>query len=508
MLRQRERNTESGTGPRVGQEVFESAGSLPERDGVCVREDRVESVFDHSQAEPLSDEKPHKPSVIVNESANMIEEVQTERGAKVPGKAKRRVVGLILVLAVAITGVLSFWFINGNGATRKARVPVNKANGNSQSDEATTRQAIQQLNGAGVTFPDGSLIRPQASPAVSPVQGAGSTQSVTELPQSTNLSATVTPDRAATLTANNSAENANAPGNSSVAKVLGSGRNGERSVRIGEQPAPRREPETPKHTAEGPKRDEKVGVAVPSFGSMLPVRSLGVIYSLRSGALARFELTRDVSGKGWTLPHGTVLVGALRGSEYDRAYIALVGFIDSDSGKFVQVGGNVLGSDGAEGVRGKRRKVSSSWSKAFKKLAAAGLDIAGRAAASIGNGPIIISDAYGQTAARFQNEFNGVLQSKDRDTFIEIVAGTTCYVMITDLPERIQGVDALARLSRADLEEKADTDQRREATGISERELAELMESGDPARIKAALARMSPDMRRVAEGVMGEGNER
>jgi hypothetical protein len=505
MLRERERD--NGTGPRIGQEVFEPAGSLPERDGVGVRE-VGESVFDHSQAAPLSDERSHKPAVVVDESANMIEEVQTERGSKVPGKGKRRVVGLILVLAVAVTGVLSFWFINGNGATRKARVPVNKANGNSQSDEATTRQAIQQLNGAGVTLSDGSIIRPQASPSVSPVQGAASTQSVTELPQtSTNLSTTVSSDRAST-NANTSGDAASA-GNSSVAKVSTSVRNGERSVRIGEQPAvARREPETPKRSGEASKRDEKVGVAVPSFGSMLPVRSLGVIYSLRSGALARFELTRDVSGKGWSLPHGTVLVGALRGSEYDRAYIALVGFIDSDSGKFVQVGGNLLGSDGAEGVRGKRRKLSSSWSKAFKKLATAGLDIAGRAAASIGNGPIIISDAYGQTAARFQNEFNGVLQNKERDTFIEIVAGTTCYVMITDLPERVQGVDALATLSRADLEEKADPDQRRQATGISERELADLMQSGDPARIKAALARMSPEMRRVAEGVMAEGNER
>jgi hypothetical protein len=495
MLREREINNENRH--RAGQEVFESAGS------------EAESVVDHSQAEPLRDEVARKPSVVVDESANMVNEVERERGSKVPGKGKRRIVGAILFLVVAVTGILSFWFISRSGATKKARVAVNKTNGSSQTDDATTRQAIEVVNGngAGVTLSDGTLIRPQASPTASPSQSAASTQPVTELPRTaTDLSTTV-PDRTTSNTSS-SADAASGPGNSSVAKVLTSGRNGERSVRIGEESVvARREPDSPKRSGDGSKRDEKVGgVPVPSFGSMLPVRSLGVIYSLRSGALARFELTRDVSGKGWSLPHGTVLVGALRGSEYDRAYISLVGFIDAGSGKFVQIGGNLLGSDGAEGVRGKRRKMSSSWSKAFKKLATAGLDIVGRAAGSIGNGPVIISDAYGQTAARFQSEFNGVVQNKD--SFLEIVAGTMCYVMITNLPERVQGVDALANLSRTDLEEKADSDQRRQATGISERELAELLQSGDPARIRAALPRMTADMRRVAEAVVAEGNER
>ena len=58
---------------------------------------------------------------------------------------------------------------------------------------------------------------------------------------------------------------------------------------------------------------------------------MGVLYTLRSGGLARFELTRDVKGNGWAMPRGTVLVGALRGAEFDRAYVSLVGFIDTES---------------------------------------------------------------------------------------------------------------------------------------------------------------------------------
>ena len=74
-------------------------------------------------------------------------------------------------------------------------------------------------------------------------------------------------------------------------------------------------------------RKEVRTVTLPAYGSMLPVRSLGVLYTLRSGGLARFELTRDVEGKGWTMPRGTVLVGALRGAEYDRASSSCAGVL-------------------------------------------------------------------------------------------------------------------------------------------------------------------------------------
>ena len=247
---------------------------------------------------------------------------------------------------------------------------------------------------------------------------------------------------------------------------------------------------------------------MPSFVSMLPVRSLGVIYTLRSGGLARFELTRDVKGKGWFLPHGTVLVGALRGSEYDRAFISLIGFIDSESGRFVKLTGDVLGSDGGTGVRGKRRKMSSGWSEVLGKLGDASLSIAGSLASSVGHRPVVITDAFSGAGSRVTREFDGVLLNKNRNVFVEVVAGTSCYVMITELPEAVQGVDALARSSGREVESRADSDQRRDATGISEHELAELIQSGDPERIKLALPRMTPEMRGVAEAVMSQSDDR
>lgn len=467
------------------------------------------SIFDTGHAEPLSDTADtHRPEVAVEDRGDLLQEVEAERGATKSNRGRRTLVAFIL-LAVVVTAGLCAFFLAGSGATRKARVPVNKNTSNSDGEDAATRQAIEQLTGTapGVAMGDGSVVRPLSSPGASPAQNAvtQTQQPVTQLADQTNgnLTQTAGPDKSIS----NSSAAADATGPASVVRQLAPGRNSERSVRIGDEivapPPARKDPDS-----RSGKSASAPSVAIPTFGSMLPVKSLGVIYSLRSGALARFELTRDVKGKGWSLPHGTVLVAALRGSEYNRAFISLVGFIDSESGKFVQVGGDLLGADGGAGIKGNRRQMSSSWSKVFRKLGEAGLNIAGRAVSSVGRGPIIITDAYGQSAAQFGNEFNGVLSTKERDSFVEIPAGTSCYVMITDLPEKVHGVDALSQLSRTDLEEKANADERREATGISEHELAELIQSGDVPRIKAALPRMTPEMRRVAEAVIAEGNDR
>src|SRR6266849_4114708 len=425
---------------------------------------------------------------------------------------RKRLVGALLGVVVLVVAVALIWFMVGNGATRKAKVPVNAANSNSaqQSEEGMTRQAIQELNsGPGVTFGDGSVARPQPSPAVEQaVTQSVSNERVTQLPPTVNpnLSSTVDPARSSNSSTQASDSNSQS---SSVSKVVsGTERNNERSVRIGEDlVAPAKREAASAERAKG--EESRAGaVALPSFGSMLRVRSLGVIYTLRSGGLVRFELTRDVKGKGWFLPHGTVLVGALRGSEYDRAFISLIGFIDSDSGRFVKITGDVLGSDGGTGVRGKRRKMSSGWSKVLGKLGEASLSIAGSLAGSVGRRPVIITDAFGGVGSRVTSEFDGVLLNKDRNVFVEVAAGTSCYVMITELPEAIQGVDALAKFSGRDVEARADSDLRRDATGISEHELAELIQSGDPERIKLALPRMTPEMRRVAEAVMGQGSDR
>ncbi len=76
--------------------------------------------------------------------------------------------------------------------------------------------------------------------------------------------------------------------------------------------------------------------------------------------------------------------------------------------------------------------------------------------------------------------------------------------MVTDLPAEVRGIDALGELSAKDLSERADSNNQRASTGLSERELADLLSSGSPEQIRAALPRMTPEMRRIAEAVIAE----
>ena len=237
---------------------------------------------------------------MVTEEGDIIKGVENERGAQA-GRGRKRIIGALSGLVILLVAVALIWFMVGNGATRKAKVPVNAANSNSaqQSEEGMTRQAIQEVNpGPGVTFGDGSVARPQPSPAVEQAANQSvSKEPVTQLPPTVNpnLSSTVDPARSSNSSTQASDSNSQS---SSVSKVVaGTERNNERSVRIGEDPAApvRREAASPERA----KDEESLAgaVALPFFGSMLPVRSLGLIYTLRSGGLVRFELTRaDYAG--------------------------------------------------------------------------------------------------------------------------------------------------------------------------------------------------------------------
>jgi hypothetical protein len=319
------------------------------------------------------EDEDRRPPVLVDEG-DMVGEVEQERGEKQgKGRGRRAAVGFIVLLGIVVCAV-GGWLMIGNGATRKAKVPVNNASQGSgvESEEAMTRQAIEQANapGPGITFSDGSVVRPSMLPSDNGM-GPASNVPVTQIPPAGNgdLSSTVKSTQAAD--ADSDAENAETKpgaGRAIAAAILG--RNSERSVRIDEELKAAPEPRGGAGAREGSAGDvrrDPSGVALPSFGSMLPVKSLGVLYTLRSGGLVRLELTRDVKGKGWAIPRGTVLVGAMRGAEYDRAFVSLVGFIDTESGRFVKISGDLLGSDGGAGIRGKRRKMSSGWSRALSK---------------------------------------------------------------------------------------------------------------------------------------------
>ena len=243
---------------------------------------------------------------------------------------------------------------------------------------------------------------------------------------------------------------------------------------------------------------------VPSFGSMLPVRTIGALYTLRTGALTRFELTRDMKGNNWSMKRGTILVGTSKGSESDRAFVGIVGFIDPGSGKLVKLGGDVLGGDGGAGLKGKRRQLDGGWTRALGSIGAAALDMTGALIGGRGRDTVVISDGLRTRAINpVTDELSGVIGAemdrKQRKGFVEVEAGTPGYVMVTDLPAAIKGIEASPDLDAESVATLTDVDTARTATGLSDRELAELLSSGTPQEIRVAIHKMTPEMRKVAE---------
>lgn len=235
----------------------------------------------------------------------------------------------------------------------------------------------------------------------------------------------------------------------------------------------------------------KRAAAIP-FGTLLPIRFLGAVYTLRSsGGLVRMELTRSISGKNYSYRAGTVLVGTLRGNEYKRAFISVVGLIDPKTGGLVKFEGEVMGSDGASGVVGRRRQVKGAWSRVLGGMRDAGAIALG----AIGNrrsggGTVIISDSTSKASGVLTEELSGLVGDKRKSgEFIEVAAGTTGFVLVTDLPDEISNTDRLAQNSKS-------------ATGLSESELADLFSEGKPEKIRAALGRMTPAFRELAEKVL------
>ncbi len=224
------------------------------------------------------------------------------------------------------------------------------------------------------------------------------------------------------------------------------------------------------------------------FGTLLPVRLLGAVYTLRtSGGLVRMELTRQVSGKNYSYPAGTVLVGTLRGSEQNRAFISVVGLIDPETGKLVKFGGEVMGTDGASGMNGRRRQIKSTWSRVLNRLRDVGTAAIGAVGSRRSGGTVIISDSTNKASGVLSDELSGVTgKTQNANEFVELSAGTTGFVLVTDLPDEVSNTSSLGQNSKP-------------TTGLTDDELADIFSFGDKEKIRAALPRMTPEFRRLAE---------
>lgn len=174
------------------------------------------------------------------------------------------------------------------------------------------------------------------------------------------------------------------------------------------------------------------------FGSMLPVRLLGSIYTLRnSGGLVRMELTRAVEGKGYSYPAGTMILGEVRGGEAVRAFVNVIGLIDPLSGELVKFSGELLGRDGTSGIEGKRRNLTSPWSRFFRGIKDTASSVLGSVGAFRSGGTVILSEPLRRSSESMMEDLSGTFLKNDRDnTFLEVAAGSNGYVLVTGLPEK------------------------------------------------------------------------
>ncbi|MGD9628551.1 MAG: hypothetical protein AB7V18_04855 [Pyrinomonadaceae bacterium] len=195
-------------------------------------------------------------------------------------------------------------------------------------------------------------------------------------------------------------------------------------------------PDTKPTTTDADARKQEPLGRIP-FGTLLPVRLLGAIYTLRnSGGVVRMELTQPIEGKGYSYPAGTTLIGNVRGGESVRAFVTVVGLIDPVSGEFVRVTGELMGTDGASGISGERKRITGKWTRFFRGLK----DTAGSLLGSVGSlrsgGTVILSEPLRRGSEKLSEDTSQSIFGNEReDTFLEVLAGTSGYVLVTQLPE-------------------------------------------------------------------------
>lgn len=228
---------------------------------------------------------------------------------------------------------------------------------------------------------------------------------------------------------------------------------------------------------------------LPPFGTMLPVRTQGVIFTLRNNSYARMELTRDCAGPGWSLPKGAILVGRTTGGEYDRAFVNIIGYIDPRDNKLVKMSGDVLGADGAAGIPGKRMGVDRNRLKqTLRKVASSGIQVAGLMAGALtGRGTVVIDGAGNRLMNPITDEVRGLVgNGNDRNSFVKVQAGQAAYVMVADLPKSLSAVDA-----------PGENELTAAAHTLTDREVMELILFGTPEDVRAATSLMSDEQRQL-----------
>lgn len=94
-------------------------------------------------------------------------------------------------------------------------------------------------------------------------------------------------------------------------------------------------------------------------------------------------------------------------------------------------------------------------------------------------------------------EMSALIRGNNQEnSFVTVRAGTEAYVLVTDLPDEQRG--------ESEIEKLAEPDRRLPGMNLSPAEMAEILTSDDPNKIRAALLKMSPEFRALAVKAMRE----
>jgi hypothetical protein len=147
-------------------------------------------------------------------------------------------------------------------------------------------------------------------------------------------------------------------------------------------------------------------------------------------------------------------------------------------------------------VRGERKSIKS-WGARFLS----GLREAGGQAVNVlaarngGRGGTIVLGGTGGLGGEMSSIIRGDSQE---NSFVVVKAGTEAYVLITDLPSEQRSDDA-------NESEKLAGDNKLPGVNLSESEMAEILSTDEPDKIRAALLKMSPQFRALAIKAIEEG---
>lgn len=312
--------------------------------------------------------------------------------------------------------------------------------------------------GAAVTvtaLPPAQTVAPATTSAVTAQSGGGSSsfrQSVARIPTTDNASAAMTrpaPEPVPPVPAVHSwrANQINSPTANPTATPHAPATVNVNAAQVAQAPtlvpasqaAPSARPESDA-AQPGPNTPE---ILLPP-GTLLPVRTTGTVFSAGSAVPIRLELTRDVAGEGWALAHGTEFYGMVQSSEptTGRVFIAVLGFVEPSSGRLVRLEGSLLGSDGADGVRGQTRRRPGGWRNTLKKVGNGLVDTLTAVATGVSRRSTIYlggSDIAPRVVNQVSEEWRGgtTAARQTAPSLIEVPAATPGYVVVnpkTDKP--------------------------------------------------------------------------